>query len=1221
MDHKIFLMRTVRHFAAWLLLSAGLCFGQGQTPAPPVTTSQLILPLSTQLQPVSSATATVVGNPGPGTYFYWLVANYPVGSTSPAGPFVLTGAPNTLSGSNYNQIIPTYPAGVTSLDLLRTLTPTQPIGVCNCAVATGVTSGTINDQSASLSGYTVTPFSPASFGLTLGNEVVGSGSTHLILRQNGVQVADLSNIGASGVTGSGTLGMVPLWSASTALGNSAISQAAGTVSIADNLSVTGNQVASGSSTASQFIGTGAVLITSPIPGSNFSPLASNSRLAVQSDANLYFSANGGTFGLLPTVNGTPANLQLGQWISATQFQGKSWADLDSLQYVAGGGTAQAQTVTLASPATSLIAGLEINFLPIAANTGATPTLAVNGLTAKPITKLGTGALIAGDLSTTAIASVIYDGTEFQLQNPQAAGSSVSTTQGFETAGNASNVTASYLFCYNTLPTVNADRGAAWAAALATPQNGVANFCVDARPEIATNIAVASNPLTGSPGGQLLLPPGTINTAVGWQLPNGANGMLVQGEGPSGITLLRACAAGVAGCASDMTLNPAGQITAVIGMGPTTPANGADVVGSRFKDLTVEANGVPGVMGDAVTAGQEMNEQDHVNLKDSALVQFDIGEGTNSVQNGGAFHDFYAIMNPAGSVYNPCPTAVTQTITSISNTTGNIATVVLSGAPTPALQTFMQTNITGQSNGGTHGTVYNGLREIASVISSTSFTFKLNAGGLADSATGNGTVQTGPIGFRAFSAPNGGGRDFVNGTIVAAGCNASFTNPLIAMSFSGGPWEAHNIHAEDALYGAAIGIDGNTRDIRLSHFSPVTNVVNGVLISNQWATSNIDIDMLVTTQGGGTPNTTSLIDLINSNTLTPTNNGHLGHYWLDSAAYPWTTANPVGGTEIANGFVFYNGTFSIYNAGALKFSANNSGAATATSLALGAGAAMTTVGWNNTATAHNLGLYEGAATAQTLVPPSATALPLVSNGAAADPAFQLLTVVGGGTGLATLTAHAVQVGEGTSTPAQIGPSATTGLPLLNNAGADPGYGVLGVVGGGTGINTCTLNDIITGGGGTSNLNCQNAMKIVAGVATVYNGNALVDLGLPSELGHADLTGQTAAKTATTLCTPTATGRFRISAYLKITTAGTSPVLGPVTITYTDGTDSVAQSGVMAMESQTGANGTSNAGNTTVSTLDGVKYVYALTGVAIQYAIALTGTVGSGAYEAHLTCESM
>lgn len=101
-----------------------------------------------------------------------------------------------------------------------------------------------------------------------------------------------------------------------------------------------------------------------------------------------------------------------------------------LNYIAGGGTAQAQTATMVPPVASLANGLSLCWLPAAANTGAAPTLAVNGLTAKPITKTGTTALVANDLTTSAIACAIYDGTEFQLQNPQtSSGGSVSSVYG------------------------------------------------------------------------------------------------------------------------------------------------------------------------------------------------------------------------------------------------------------------------------------------------------------------------------------------------------------------------------------------------------------------------------------------------------------------------------------------------------------------------------------------------------------------------------------------------------------------------------------------------------------------------------------------------------------------------------------------------------------------------------------------------------------------------
>lgn len=95
-------------------------------------------------------------------------------------------------------------------------------------------------------------------------------------------------------------------------------------------------------------------------------------------------------------------------------------------FVAGGGTAQAQTVapTTAVTNVTLVNGYTICWLPVAANTGAAPTLAGSGtstFSAKPITKYGTVALVANDITTLGIACVIYDGTEFQLQVPLAGG--------------------------------------------------------------------------------------------------------------------------------------------------------------------------------------------------------------------------------------------------------------------------------------------------------------------------------------------------------------------------------------------------------------------------------------------------------------------------------------------------------------------------------------------------------------------------------------------------------------------------------------------------------------------------------------------------------------------------------------------------------------------------------------------------------------------------------
>jgi len=88
---------------------------------------------------------------------------------------------------------------------------------------------------------------------------------------------------------------------------------------------------------------------------------------------------------------------------------------------------------------------------------------------------------------------------------------------------------------------------------------------------------------------------------------------------------------------------------------------------------------------------------------------------------------------------------------------------------------------------------------------------------------------------------------------------------------------------------------------------------------------------------------------------------------------------------------------------------------------------------------------------------------------------ILPVANGGTGLATLTAHSLQVGNGTTALTQLGLGTTTTL-LHGNASGDPTWsavsltgdvtGTLGVGNGGTGIATAAAGSLIVGGGGTA-----------------------------------------------------------------------------------------------------------------------------------------------------------
>ena len=153
--------------------------------------------------------------------------------------------------------------------------------------------------------------------------------------------------------------------------------------------------------------------------------------------------------------------------------------------------------------------------------------------------------------------------------------------------------------------------------------------------------------------------------------------------------------------------------------------------------------------------------------------------------------------------------------------------------------------------------------------------------------------------------------------------------------------------------------------------------------------------------------------------------------------------------------------------------------------------------------------------------------------------------------------------------------------------------------------------------------------VAGNFVKYNNIATVSNGIPSELATVDLTAQSAAKSATTIYTPTASGMFRISIALQVTTAATtSSVLGGatgVTITYTEPNGSVAQSIKPLLTDQAGAvvvPATGNIGNATTTQSQGSAIIYAKTGVAIQYAIGYTSVgLTTMKFAAHLKVEAL
>lgn len=145
-------------------------------------------------------------------------------------------------------------------------------------------------------------------------------------------------------------------------------------------------------------------------------------------AGVVTQIEGGSIPLLSPLIGTNSTGQL--------FRAGT-AQTSSTQFGIGGGTAQAQAVNLNPPVTALAGGIQVCWLPFANNTAAAPTLTVSGLAAKPVTKLGVTPLVANDITTSAIACAYYDGTEFQLQNPQTAPSG-GTVASFTGDGNLIN---------------------------------------------------------------------------------------------------------------------------------------------------------------------------------------------------------------------------------------------------------------------------------------------------------------------------------------------------------------------------------------------------------------------------------------------------------------------------------------------------------------------------------------------------------------------------------------------------------------------------------------------------------------------------------------------------------------------------------------------------------------------------------------------------------------
>lgn len=105
--------------------------------------------------PVLGVSAQIVGASGLQTFYYWFVANYPIGASAISAPLLVRSAPDILSATNYVIVTGQPVIGATSYDLLRTSSPLLPSTTANIAVVTGLGTPTYSDQGAALSAYSL----------------------------------------------------------------------------------------------------------------------------------------------------------------------------------------------------------------------------------------------------------------------------------------------------------------------------------------------------------------------------------------------------------------------------------------------------------------------------------------------------------------------------------------------------------------------------------------------------------------------------------------------------------------------------------------------------------------------------------------------------------------------------------------------------------------------------------------------------------------------------------------------------------------------------------------------------------------------------------------------------------------------------------------------------------------------------------------------------------
>lgn len=168
--------------------------------------------------------------------------------------------------------------------------------------------------------------------------------------------------------------------------------------------------------------------------------------------------------------------------------------------------------------------------------------------------------------------------------------------------------------------------------------------------------------------------------------------------------------------------------------------------------------------------------------------------------------------------------------------------------------------------------------------------------------------------------------------------------------------------------------------------------------------------------------------------------------------------------------------------------------------------------------------------------------LVSGGAGVDPAFGVTKPVGGGTGLATLTARAVLIGEGTANVAFASPGTAGQMLLSAGAAADPAFGNNPTITGGT-IDGSAVGGTTAAAGKFTTLQATAAITPsstagIVGTTTNDNANAGSVGEYLSNTALASAVSTTVALNAASISLTA--GDWDVSGVLRTTPAGTTVI---------------------------------------------------------------------------------